>query len=187
MVVRCGYGDGVRLTLFLVAVVGAALGLMVPLSPPLPPPLPPPGAAPPDRAGGAFSVAPIVVAPPLAPPSETVLDRTPAGHFVAVADVNTMPIRFVVDTGADIVALTEADARQANIAFDPLQYRVIGRGAAGDVRGQEVTLDSLVLDGKRATNVRAVVIEGGNVSLLGHTYLRQLQSVSIEGDRMRLR
>lgn len=133
-------------------------------------------------------VAPSVVAPPLVDqPGETVLDRSPGGHFVAIADVNNMPIRFVVDTGADIVALTEADARQANIAFDPLQYQVIGRGAAGDVRGQEVTLDSLALDGKRATNVRAVVIAGGDMSLLGHTYLRQLSSVSIEGDRMRLR
>ena len=168
-------------------VVGTALGLMVPLSPPAPEPAATPLPVRSDPPAGAGSVAPTVVAPPLAPPSETVLDRTPHGHFVAIADVNNMPIRFVVDTGADIVALTEADARQANIAFDPLQYQVIGRGAAGDVRGQEVTLDSLVLDGKRATNVRAVVIEGGTISLLGHTYLRQLNSVSIAGDQMRLR
>lgn len=168
-----------RFALVLVLLLGSAFGLMIPVGP-----RPAPGSA---ARVAAVSASPTVVAPPLDQPVETVLDRTQNGHFIAIADVNNMPTHFVVDTGADTVALTEADARQANVSFDPSQFQVIGRGAAGDVRGQEVVLDSLVLDGKRATNVRAVVIEGGDISLLGHTYLRQLQSVSIEGDKMRLR
>lgn len=179
---------GVRLALILVLFVGTALGFMIPLGESagrraVAPRAPADGAP----LAATRSAAPSVVAPPLDQPVETVLERTARGHFIAIADVNNMPIRFLVDTGADTVALTEADAHQANIAFDPMNYRVIGRGASGDVRGQEVTLKSLTLDGKRAHDVRAVVIEGGTVSLLGHSYLRQLQSVSIEGDRMRLR
>ncbi|MBY0520493.1 MAG: TIGR02281 family clan AA aspartic protease [Sphingomonas sp.] len=178
-----------RYALALVLLLGTAFGLLVPVG------KAPPAPAAPARVAAASTVpslvaastSPSVVAPPLVQAGETVLDRTPNGHFLAIADVNNTPTHFVVDTGADIVALTEADARQANVGFDPLQFQVIGRGAAGDVRGQKVVLDSLVLDGKRATNVPAVVIEGGTISLLGHSYLRQLQSVSIEGDKMRLR
>lgn len=156
-----------RLALALMLVLGTALGLLIP------------SGSRPASAPAAASAAD--------PPRDTVLDREPSGHFLAIADVNAMPIRFVVDTGADIVALTEEDATRAHVPFDRSQYQVIGRGAAGDIRGQEVRIESIELDGKRANNVRAVVIEGGNMSLLGHTYLRELKSVSIEGDTMRLR
>ncbi len=176
-----------RFALFIMVLVGTAFGLMVPPGSPRASAVSAVTPAPPPLSSGGRSSSPIRVEEPMGEARETVLERAPGGHFLAVADVNGMPLRFVVDTGADTVALTEADARQANVKFDPSQYEVIGRGASGDVRGQEVLIDSLVLDGKRATNVRAVVIEGGDISLLGHTYLRQLQSVSIEGDQMRLR
>jgi aspartyl protease family protein len=55
------------------------------------------------------------------------------------------------------------------------------------VRGQEVRIDSIVLDGKRASNVHGVVLEGGKVSLLGQTYLRHIGNVQIRGDTMTLR
>ena len=170
-----------RIALILVLLVGTAFGLMVPSGARRAP-----MAAAPPFAGGR-SASPVTVAPPIDHPTETVLERSPGGHFVAIAEVNGMPLHFVVDTGADTVALSEADARQANVSFDPSRYEVIGKGAGGELRGQEVYIDSIVLDGKRATNVHAVVIQGADISLLGHTYLRQLQSVSIEGDQMRLR
>jgi len=125
--------------------------------------------------------------PPTAPPPpsvDTVIDRSPGGHFIAVADVNGEPTRFVVDTGADTVALTMADATRAHVPFDPTQFHVIGRGASGDVRGQDVQIDRIVLDGKEASAIRGVVLEGSDVSLLGHTYLRSISDVQIKGDKM---
>jgi aspartyl protease family protein len=147
-------------------------------------------AAPPVAAAVPAPATPSPPAPPPpaeAPPVETVLDRSPGGHFIAVADVNGEPTRFVVDTGADTVALTMADATRAHIAFDPTQFRVVGRGASGDVRGQEVQIDRIVLDGKEATALRGVVLEGSDISLLGHSYLRSISDVQIKGDRMILR
>lgn len=136
----------------------------------------------------AKAAAPAAPAPPALPrPVDTVLDRSPGGHFIAVADVNGEPTRFVVDTGADTVALTMADATRAHIAFDPTQFRVVGRGASGDVRGQEVQIDRIVLDGKEATALRGVVLEGSDISLLGHSYLRSISDVQIKGDKMILR
>lgn len=120
-------------------------------------------------------------------PVPTVIARSPSGHFLAVADVNDEPIRFIVDTGADTVALTLEDARRAHVPFDPSRFEVIGKGAAGYVRGQEVRIANLVLDGKRATDVRAVVMADSDMSLLGHTYLRRIDTVNISGDTMTLK
>lgn len=157
-----------RIAFFSVAIIGIVIGLSVPV----------------------VEVAPPVAAAPPAPqdePVETVLDRTPNGHFLAIADVNDEPIRFVVDTGADTVALTMADARRAHIRFDPAQFEVVGRGAGGDVRGQPVRIASIILDGKRASDISGVVLEGADISLLGHSYLRKIHNVEISGDQMRLR
>lgn len=156
-----------RTALFLVVIVGALIGVLIPHG----------------------STPPAVSAAPSTPslPRETVIERSERGHFAAVAEVNGMPVRFIVDTGADIVALSEEDAMRAHVPFDRARYEVVGRGAAGPVRGARVTIDAIDLDGKRATGVAAVVLEGASMSLLGHSYLRELRSVSIEGDRMVLR
>jgi aspartyl protease family protein len=118
---------------------------------------------------------------------ETVLERGLGGHFFTVANINGEPIRFVVDTGATDVALTMDDARRAGISFDPSQFEVVGSGASGDVRGQVVELREVDLDGKKVSDIHAVVLEGLTVSLLGQNYLRHLDNVSISGDKMTLR
>lgn len=166
---------------------GVVLGLMLPISRPS---APPPGApvatasAPPPALPAASSPA---TPPPIASLGETILQRGPSGHFQAAAQVNAVAVDFVVDTGADTVALTQADAMRANVAFDPAQFTVIGQGASGPVRGQLVTIGSIMLDGKEAVNVEGVVLESGAQSLLGHSYLRHVASVEIAGDTMRLR
>lgn len=161
-----------------VTIMGIGIGLALPA--------PKPGA--PDTVSPTPAAAvPATPAPVEDKPVETVLDRTANGHFVAIADVNDEPVRFVVDTGADTVALTVEDARRARVDFDPAQFVVVGRGAGGDVRGQVVRIADIVLDGKRATDVSAVVLEGADISLLGHSYLRRMANVQIAGDQMRLR
>ena len=163
-----------KIPLLIVTMAGIAIGLAMPTVKTATP--------------SAMAAAPAAPAPPAPPrPVDTVLDRSPGGHFIAVADVNGEPTRFVVDTGADTVALTMADATRAHIAFDPTQFRVVGRGASGDVRGQEVQIDRIVLDGKEATALRGVVLEGSDISLLGHSYLGSISDVQIKGDKMILR
>lgn len=120
-------------------------------------------------------------------PVDTHVRRSPNGHFFVTALVNGQPVRFVVDTGATTVALTEEDARRAGVTFDPSSFEVIGQGAAGPIRGEEMHLSSVELDGKERLHVRAVVIEGGDISLLGQTYLSRLNSIQMQGDEMILR
>ena len=45
---------------------------------------------------------------------------------------------------------------------------------------------SIVLDGKRASDVRAVVLQDSEMSLLGQNYLRHIGSVKIADDTMTL-
>jgi aspartyl protease family protein len=156
-----------RIALSIVVVAGIGIGLALPAAKRAPPPV-------------------AVAAVQSDAPVPTHIARSDSGHFLAVADVNSEPIRFVVDTGADTVALTLDDARRAHVEFDPNQFRVIGHGASGDVRGEEVRIAELVLDGKRARDVRAVVLADSGMSLLGQTYLRQIGNVSISNDVMTL-
>lgn len=157
-----------KFAVFLMGLVGIVIGSLMPVSRPV-------------------AVAPVAAVPAGGAPRETVLVREDSGHFLTVADVNGEPVRFLVDTGADVVALTTEDAKRAHVFFDTAKFETVGRGASGDVRGQQVRIAELVLDGKRASDVEAVVIEGTPVSLLGQTYLRKMASVHIEGDRMTLR
>jgi aspartyl protease family protein len=120
-------------------------------------------------------------------PVETRVRRSPNGHFFVTALVNGQPVRFLVDTGATTVALTVEDARRAGVAFDPASFEVIGEGASGPVRGQEMHLSSVELDGKERLHVGGVVIEGGTTSLLGQSYLSRLSNVQMRGDEMILR
>jgi len=128
-----------------------------------------------------------VAAEPADVPVETVIHSDNNGHFFAFAEVDGEMVKFVVDTGADMVALTLDDARRAKVRFDPEQFVVVARGASGDAYGQHVVIDDIVLDGKRVRDVHAAVIEDLDVSLLGQSYLRKLRSVHLTGDEMRLR
>ena len=118
----------------------------------------------------------------------TLIDRAPDGHFYAEARVNGQPVRFMIDTGASAVALTSEDARRIGLPFDSNAFTVVGQGASGNVMGTQVTLDSVEVDGKPASAVRAAILdEGLDVSLLGQSYLAQLSEVKITGDVMELR
>jgi aspartyl protease family protein len=116
-----------------------------------------------------------------------VLDRQPDGHFYADVEVNNMPIRSVVDTGASGIALSRDDARKAGLSVSVGMFDVVGEGASGDVKGEWIKLDSVKLGQEEAKEVSAVILDGGNQSLLGQSFLQQFSSVEIKGDRMYLR
>lgn len=115
------------------------------------------------------------------------LKREHDGHFYADAEVNGQSIRFLVDTGASGIALSRADARRAGIGISIGMPEVVGEGASGDVRGEHVTVDRLSLGSAEAENLSAVVLDKGERSLLGQSFLRKFDSVEIRGDTMVLR
>lgn len=113
------------------------------------------------------------------------LTRDPDGHFYAEAQVNGARVRFMVDTGASVVALTPADARRAGIALG--DDRSVAVGAGGEVEVVPVTIDRIAIGALAARDVRAAVAEDLPVSLLGQSFLSQVGTVEISGDTMVLR
>ena len=120
-------------------------------------------------------------------PRETVLEREANGHFYVDAKVNGELVHFIVDTGATGVALTEEDARRVGLAFSPSEFEYVGEGAAGPVRGKLVTIDTNEVDGKTVEDVSGAVLQGGDLSLLGQSYLSRMGEVQMRGDYMVLR
>ena len=124
---------------------------------------------------------------PAATGVEITLQRSSDRHFYATANVNGRDVRFLVDTGASEIALTEDDARKVGIKFDPAKYELLGEGASGFVRGQYVELDKIQLDGLHQNATKAVVVEGANVSLLGQPFLENIDEIVIRRSEMVLR
>ncbi|MCJ2188752.1 retropepsin-like aspartic protease family protein [Novosphingobium beihaiensis] len=118
---------------------------------------------------------------------ETVLSRQSDGHFYARADINAHSTRFLIDTGASMIALTGADAQAIGLHWDPSELRPVGQGASGIVYGVPVRLEHVELGAYGARGVSAVIVPKGlGVSLLGQSFLARIPSVSIAGDRMTL-
>ena len=64
---------------------------------------------------------------------------------------------------------------------------VVGKGADGDIHGEWVMVDRVTLGPRTAENVPAMVLNGGEQSLLGQSFLKQFAAVEIHGDTMTLR
>lgn len=115
------------------------------------------------------------------------LPRAPDGHYYLTAHVNDVPVRFVVDTGASQIVLTQEDAERAGIDTGQLAYAGRAYTANGTVRTAPVRLHSLNVGPFSDSDVRAVVNEGEmGQSLLGMAYLQRWSSVEIGGGKLTL-
>jgi aspartyl protease family protein len=97
-----------------------------------------------------------------------------SGHFVADGSVNGTAVRFVVDTGATLTALSRGHADQIGIDYQhgtPVQTMTVN----GVVRGWRVTLDSVQVGGSTERDVDAIVVDNDYlpIGLLGMSYLNR--------------
>lgn len=113
------------------------------------------------------------------------LPRAPDGHYYLTAQVNGEPIRFVVDTGASQVVLSQSDAERIGIDTGRLAYLGRAYTANGEVRTAPVRLKTVEVGPVRHEDVRAVVNEGEmSGSLLGMSYLQRFSSIEITGGKL---
>jgi aspartyl protease family protein len=119
---------------------------------------------------------------------EVALLREADGHFYAQANVNGTSVRFLVDTGASTIALTRADAERVGLLFTDSEFTGSARTASGTVGVKPLTLDKVELGTLNPGPVDAVIVDKGlGLSLLGQSWLKKMNSVTIEGDKMVLR
>lgn len=107
------------------------------------------------------------------------------GHFITEGAVNGRAVRFVIDTGATVVALPASDALRLG-----LDYRkgtvALTRTAGGVVPVYRVRLDSVRLGTIEINAVDGVVIEQGlDIALLGMSFLSRVEMKN-EGQLMTL-
>lgn len=130
----------------------------------------------------AFGAAPMHTTPmhaAKAPANTLVFAADAKGHFLVNASVNGAPVKFLVDTGASMVALTPADARAAGLASGSGDTLTIST-AHGAATATQATVRSLRLDQLELEDVPAVVMdESLPVSLLGMSFLSRLEGYHI--------
>lgn len=115
------------------------------------------------------------------------LRRASDGHFFAEVEVNGVPVRFMVDTGATDIVLSRRDAERVGIDMDTLNFMGRARTANGVVETAAVRLGVVRLGRITETGVRASVSSGGlDTSLLGMAGLDRFSRVEISGNVMRL-
>jgi len=108
------------------------------------------------------------------------------GHYMANGAVNGSAMRFLVDTGATMVALPAVFARQAGVRYSNAPRGTV-QTAGGPTTAYRVKLDTVSIGGVTVNNVDAVVIDRGlNVPLLGMTFLSRME-IQRDGELMVLK
>jgi aspartyl protease family protein len=135
------------------------------------------------RAGGAPAQVNAEAPRPLA--RELVITAGLGGHFTAQGSINGKPVRFMVDTGASLVALGVDDAERMGIDLNGSR-ETMTQTANGAVKALMVNLNSVRVGDLELTNVGAVVLpQPMPMVLLGNSFLARLQ-MRRDNDVMRL-
>ncbi len=115
-----------------------------------------------------------------------VLNADWRGHFIVEGQINGGSIRFLLDTGATVIALPAADARRLGVEYQR-GNAVRMSTANGIAGGYRITLDTVRIGDISLNGVEAVVMEGNAMpmALLGMTFLNRME-MRREGQTMTL-
>jgi aspartyl protease family protein len=119
-------------------------------------------------------------------PAAVMVTADEKGQFVTDGEVNGLPIRFTVDTGATLVALPFREARR--LGLDYRKGQVVAMSTAnGSAVGYKVKLDTVRLGEVTVNGVDAVIMDGEGLpdALLGMSFLKRMD-IRREGEIMTL-
>lgn len=99
-----------------------------------------------------------------------------SGHFFADGLINGTSVRFLVDTGATVIAMNSVTANRIGIDYLKNGRPGMASTPAGYVHTYNISLDSVQVGGITLYNVDGSVIEGNDPreALLGMSFLGQL-------------
>jgi aspartyl protease family protein len=97
------------------------------------------------------------------------------GHYTAGGAINGRPVRFMVDTGATLVALGQAEADRLGLDWRRGE-RALSQTAGGTVPVHRVSLGSVRVGEVELNNIGAVVVPAAMpYVLLGNSFLARFQ------------
>lgn len=117
---------------------------------------------------------------------KTTLQADSGGHFVTTGAINGASVRFLVDTGATLIAMSSSEARRLGLSYIGGE-RGMTSTANGPVLTYRVKLDSVQVGDITLHAVDGAVLEGTNPSivLLGMSFLNRVE-MKRDGDSMTL-
>jgi len=114
------------------------------------------------------------------------ISRSRDGLFYLDAHISGHPVRFLVDTGANVTVLTRSDAERLGLTGDGMRGAVL-ETAGGPTSMRWTKIPKMRVANKPITNVDAAVIERGiKVSLLGQNVLSRLNGMTFTGDQLQI-
>jgi aspartyl protease family protein len=140
-----------------------------------------------QRLGLRLGAAPVSLGGTPTPGSGTrvVLTADSRGHFIADGSINGRSTRFMVDTGATVVGMSQRDAERIGLNFRDAPRGMV-KTANGDVPAHKVLLDTVRLGDVTVRGVEAVVMPAAmDYVLLGNSFLTRFQ-MKRENDQLTL-
>lgn len=116
---------------------------------------------------------------------ETRVAMAPDGHFWLQAQVNGVPVRFMVDTGATVTAVSPETAQATGLTPRAGSLPVRLQTANGTVAAEVTSIDELRFGNVAARGLDAIIAPGlGPTNVIGMNLLSRLASVRLEGKTM---
>lgn len=118
-------------------------------------------------------------------PREIVIPVGPGGHFVTQGAINGRPVNFMVDTGATLIALGQAEADRLGIAWRNGEPGLVNT-ANGSATAYRITLSRVRVGEVEVSQVPAVVVpQPMPLVLLGNSFLTRFK-MQRDSDVLRL-
>lgn len=107
------------------------------------------------------------------------------GHFYINLEINSVPMRFMIDTGASDIVISLAEAERIGINEKKLLFNKPYQTANGTSWGASVIFDELKVGNVKFHNVPASVNRSDmGISLLGMSFLRQFRKYEFYRDQL---
>lgn len=107
---------------------------------------------------------------------------SPDGHFWAIASVNGVKTRMLIDSGATITAISPGTARAAGVDTGVGLAPVVMQTANGAAPARTGKIEELKVGNIVARNLKVVTSPGlGRLDVLGMNFLSKLESWRVEG------
>ena len=112
---------------------------------------------------------------------ETRVELSPDGHYWLNAEVNGVPARFLVDTGATLTAISTTTAREAGLEERTDRLPVMMTTANGTIQVGTTTVDELRFGNVAAFGLDAVIAPNiGETNVIGMNLLSRLSQWRVE-------
>jgi len=105
----------------------------------------------------------------------------PDGHYWVEADINGIPQRFLIDTGATYTTISAHVAQEAMVSGEDIPRRVNLHTANGDTSAEVTNIHHLQVGNISANDMQAVIApDMGSTNVLGMNFLSSLETWRME-------